>query len=35
MIISPLSLKLFVAIVEEGSIAAAAERENIAASAVS
>lgn len=35
MIIAPLSLKLFVAIVEEGSIAAAAEREHIAASAVS
>lgn len=35
MIIDPLSLKLFVAIVEEGTIAAAAQRENIAASAVS
>ncbi len=35
MIIDPLSLKLFVAIVEEGAIAAAAEREHIAASAVS
>lgn len=35
MIIDPLSLKLFVSIVEEGSIAAAAEREHIAASAVS
>ncbi|HOP39982.1 MAG TPA: LysR family transcriptional regulator [Geobacteraceae bacterium] len=35
MIIDPLSLKLFVAIVEEGTIAAAAEREHIAASAVS
>ncbi|NVN89381.1 MAG: LysR family transcriptional regulator [Desulfuromonadales bacterium] len=35
MIIDPLSLKLFVAIVEEGAIAAASEREHIAASAVS
>lgn len=35
MIIDPLSLKLFVAIVEEGTIASAAEREHIAASAVS
>jgi DNA-binding transcriptional LysR family regulator len=35
MIIDPLSLKLFVAIVEEGTIAAAAEREHIAASAMS
>jgi len=35
MIIDPLSLKLFVAIVEEGAIAAAADREHIAASAVS
>jgi len=35
MIIDPFSLKLFVAIVEEGAIAAAAEREHIAASAVS
>lgn len=35
MIIDPLSLKLFVSIVEEGTIAAAAEREHIAASAVS
>lgn len=35
MIIDPLSLKLFVAIVEEGTIAAAAEREHIAASALS
>jgi DNA-binding transcriptional LysR family regulator len=35
MIIDPLSLKLFVTIVEEGTIAAAAEREHIAASAVS
>ncbi len=35
MHIDPLSLKLFVAIVEEGTIAAAAEREHIAASAVS
>jgi len=35
MIIDPLSLKLFVAIVEEGTIAGAAEREHIAASAVS
>jgi len=35
MTIDPLSLKLFVAIVEEGTIAAAAEREHIAASAVS
>lgn len=35
MIIDPLSLKLFVAIVEEGAIAMAAEREHIAASAVS
>jgi DNA-binding transcriptional LysR family regulator len=35
MILDPLSLKLFVSIVEEGSIAAAAEREHIAASAVS
>ena len=35
MNIDPLSLKLFVAIVEEGTIAAAAEREHIAASAVS
>ncbi len=33
--IDPLSLKLFVSIVEEGTIAAAAEREHIAASAVS
>jgi len=35
MIIDPLSLKLFVTIVEEGTIAAAAEREHLAASAVS
>ncbi|OGU14807.1 MAG: LysR family transcriptional regulator [Geobacteraceae bacterium GWC2_53_11] len=35
MIIDPLSLKLFVTIVEEGTIAGAAEREHIAASAVS
>lgn len=35
MMLDPLSLKLFIAIVEEGSIAAAAARENIAASAVS
>jgi DNA-binding transcriptional LysR family regulator len=35
MILDPLSLKLFIAIVEEGSIAAAAGREHIAASAVS
>jgi DNA-binding transcriptional LysR family regulator len=35
MTIDPLSLKLFVTIVEEGTIAAAAEREHIAASAVS
>jgi DNA-binding transcriptional LysR family regulator len=35
MLIDPFSLKLFVSIVEEGSIAAAAEREHIAASAVS
>ena len=35
MIIDPLSLKLFIAIVEEGTIAAAAEREHIAASAMS
>ena len=35
MNIDPLSLKLFVTIVEEGTIAAAAEREHIAASAVS
>jgi DNA-binding transcriptional LysR family regulator len=35
VIIDPLSLKYFVSIVEEGSIAAAAEREHIAASAVS
>ncbi len=35
MIIDPLSLKLFVSIVEEGTIAAASEREHIAASAVS
>jgi DNA-binding transcriptional LysR family regulator len=35
VILDPLSLKLFVSIVEEGSIAAAAEREHIAASAVS
>lgn len=35
MILDPVSLKLFVAIVEEGTIAAAAEREHIAASAVS
>jgi DNA-binding transcriptional LysR family regulator len=35
MIIDPLSLKLFVTIVEEGTIACAAEREHIAASAVS
>ncbi|MHC1696908.1 MAG: LysR family transcriptional regulator [Geobacteraceae bacterium] len=35
MLIDPLSLKLFVTIVEEGTIAAAAEREHIAASAVS
>lgn len=35
MIPDPLSLKLFIAIVEEGSIAAAAGREHIAASAVS
>lgn len=35
MMLDPLSLKLFIAIVEEGSIAAAAGRENIAASAVS
>ncbi len=33
--LDPTSLKLFVAIVEEGTIAAAAEREHIAASAVS
>lgn len=33
--LDPISLKLFVAIVEEGTIAAAAEREHIAASAVS
>jgi len=35
MTIDPLSLKLFVTIVEEGTIAGAAEREHIAASAVS
>ncbi|HEY6006706.1 MAG TPA: LysR family transcriptional regulator [Geobacteraceae bacterium] len=35
MIIDPVSLKLFVTIVEEGTIAAAADREHIAASAVS
>jgi len=35
VILDPLSLKLFVSIVEEGSIAAGAEREHIAASAVS
>lgn len=35
MTIDPLSLALFVAIVEEGAIAAAAEREHIAPSAVS
>lgn len=35
MIIDPLSLKLFVTIVEEGTIAGAAQREHIAASAVS
>ncbi|MRR50599.1 MAG: LysR family transcriptional regulator [Rhodocyclaceae bacterium] len=35
MIVDPLSLKLFVTIVEEGTIAAAAEREHISASAVS
>jgi DNA-binding transcriptional LysR family regulator len=35
MFIDPLSLKLFVTIVEEGTIAGAAEREHIAASAVS
>lgn len=35
MILDPVSLKLFVATVEEGTIAAAAEREHIAASAVS
>jgi DNA-binding transcriptional LysR family regulator len=35
MIIDPLSLKLFVAVVEEGAIATAAEREHIAASAMS
>jgi DNA-binding transcriptional LysR family regulator len=35
MIIDPVSLKLFVTIVEEGTIAGAAEREHIAASAVS
>lgn len=35
MIIDPLSLKLFVTIVEEGTIAGAAEHEHIAASAVS
>lgn len=35
MIIDPLSLKLFITIVEEGTIAGAAERGHIAASAVS
>jgi len=35
MILDPLSLKLFIAIVEEGAIASAAVREHIAASAVS
>ncbi|MDD2271161.1 MAG: LysR family transcriptional regulator [Desulfuromonadaceae bacterium] len=35
MMIDPLSLKLFVTIVEEGTIAGTAEREHIAASAVS
>lgn len=35
MNIDPLSLKLFIAIIEEGTIAGAAEREHIAASAVS
>jgi DNA-binding transcriptional LysR family regulator len=35
MIVDPVSLKLFVAIVEEGTIASAAEREHIAAAAVS
>jgi len=35
MHIDPFSLKLFVAVVEEGTIAAAADREHIAASAVS
>jgi len=35
MMLDPVSLRLFVAIVEEGSIAAAAEREHIAAAAVS
>lgn len=35
MNIDPVSLKLFIAVVEEGSIAAAADREHIAAAAVS
>lgn len=35
MIIDPLSLKFFVAIVEEGAIAAVAEREHIAPLAMS
>ena len=35
MLIDPVSLKLFVSIVEEGTIAGAADREHIAASAVS
>ena len=35
MHIDPVSLQLFIAVVEEGSIAAAAEREHIAAAAVS
>lgn len=35
MYIDPISLRLFIAVVEEGSIAAAAEREHIAPAAVS
>lgn len=35
MRINPVSLQLFIAVVEEGSIAAAAEREHIAAAAIS
>ena len=35
MRLDPTSLKLFISVVEEGTIAAAADREHIAASAVS
>lgn len=35
MKLDPISLNLFIAVVEEGSIAGAAEREHIAAPAVS